>query len=102
MSIISASWMARGPRIRAGSITSFSSYGDEAVTTLVGFRAAVVTGVIALAAASPLSAERLPVRTFTTADGLPRDQLNCVEATGADSSGSAPPKDWYGSTARPP
>ena len=44
----------------------------------IGFRTAVVTGVVALAMASPLSAERLPVRTFTTADGLPRDQLQCV------------------------
>ena len=34
----------------------------------------------ALAIASPLSAERLPVRTFTTADGLPRDQQACVRS----------------------
>ena len=50
------------------------------MTTLLGFRMAVVTGVVALAAASPLFAERLPVRTFTTADGLPRDQLQCVRS----------------------
>ena len=50
------------------------------MTTALGFRTAVVTGVIALAAASPLSGERLPVRTFTTADGLPRDQLQCVRS----------------------
>jgi ligand-binding sensor domain-containing protein len=50
------------------------------VTTLLGFRTAVVTGVVALAAVSPLSAERLPVRTLTTADGLPRDQLQCVRS----------------------
>jgi ligand-binding sensor domain-containing protein len=48
------------------------------VATLFGFRTAFVTGVIALAAMSLLSAERLPVRTLTTADGLPRDQLQCV------------------------
>jgi ligand-binding sensor domain-containing protein/anti-sigma regulatory factor (Ser/Thr protein kinase) len=45
-----------------------------------GFRTAVVTGVVALAAVSLPSAERLPVRTFTTADGLPRDQLQCVRS----------------------
>src|ERR687891_508878 len=50
------------------------------VTTLLGLRTSVVTGVVALVAASPLSAERLPVRTFTTADGLPRDQLQCVRS----------------------
>jgi signal transduction histidine kinase/ligand-binding sensor domain-containing protein len=48
------------------------------VTTLLAFRTAVVTGVVALATMSLVSAERLPVRTFTTADGLPRDQLQCV------------------------
>ena len=53
---------------------------DEAVTTLLGFRTAVVTGVVALAAVSPLPAERLPVRTLTTSDGLPRDQLQCVRS----------------------
>jgi ligand-binding sensor domain-containing protein/signal transduction histidine kinase len=37
---------------------------------------------MALAATSPLSAERLPVRIFTTADGLPRDQLQCVRSDG--------------------
>jgi signal transduction histidine kinase/ligand-binding sensor domain-containing protein len=39
--------------------------------------------VIALAWLTILPAgaagERLPIRTFTTADGLPRDQVNCVE-----------------------
>jgi ligand-binding sensor domain-containing protein len=50
------------------------------VTTLLGFRTAVVTGLAALAAALPLIAERLPVRTVTTADGLPRDQLQCVRS----------------------
>jgi signal transduction histidine kinase/ligand-binding sensor domain-containing protein len=50
------------------------------VTILLGFRTAVVTGVVALASAWPVSAERLPVRTFTTADGLPRDQLQCVRS----------------------
>jgi ligand-binding sensor domain-containing protein/signal transduction histidine kinase len=45
----------------------------------IGIRTAVVTGVFALAAALP-SAERLPVRVFTTADGLPRDQLQCVRS----------------------
>ena len=50
------------------------------MTTLLGFRTAVVTAVSAIAAASSLSAERLPVRTFTTADGLPRDQLQCVRS----------------------
>ena len=49
------------------------------MTTLLGVRTPVVAAVIALAA-SPLSAERLPVRTFTTADGLPRDQLQCVRS----------------------
>jgi len=46
----------------------------------IGIRTAVVTGVVALVSAWPLSAERLPVRTFTTADGLPRDQLQCVRS----------------------
>ena len=46
----------------------------------IGLRTAVVTGVVALAVAWPLSAERLPVRIFTTADGLPRDQLQCVRS----------------------
>jgi signal transduction histidine kinase/ligand-binding sensor domain-containing protein len=50
------------------------------VTTLLGVRTAVVTGAVALAALSPLAAERLPVRIFTTADGLPRDQLQCVHS----------------------
>jgi signal transduction histidine kinase/ligand-binding sensor domain-containing protein len=54
--------------------------GSEAVTTLLGIRTAVVTSVVALALALPLSAERLPVRIFTTADGLPRDQLQCVKS----------------------
>jgi signal transduction histidine kinase/ligand-binding sensor domain-containing protein len=36
--------------------------------------------VVTLATAAPLPAERLPVRTFTTADGLPRDQLQCVRS----------------------
>jgi ligand-binding sensor domain-containing protein len=46
----------------------------------IGFRMAVVMGTVALAALSPLSAERLPVRILTTADGLPRDQLQCVRS----------------------
>ena len=50
------------------------------MTTLIGFRTAVLTGVVALAARLPLSAERLPVRILTTADGLPRDQLQCVRS----------------------
>jgi signal transduction histidine kinase/ligand-binding sensor domain-containing protein len=50
------------------------------VAILLGFRTAVVTGVVALAIVSPLLAERLPVRIFTTADGLPRDQLQCVRS----------------------
>jgi ligand-binding sensor domain-containing protein/signal transduction histidine kinase len=35
--------------------------------------------ILALSQASPL-AERLPIRTLTTADGLPRDQLQCVRS----------------------
>jgi ligand-binding sensor domain-containing protein len=50
------------------------------MATLLGVRSAVVTGVVALAVASPLFAERLPVRIFTTSDGLPRDQLQCVRS----------------------
>jgi ligand-binding sensor domain-containing protein/signal transduction histidine kinase len=50
------------------------------VATLSGFRTAFVTGVIALAAVSLPSAERPPLRIFTTADGLPRDQLQCVRS----------------------
>ena len=50
------------------------------MTTPLGFSTAVVTGAVALGAALPLSAERLPVRIFTTADGLPRDQLQCVRS----------------------
>ena len=50
------------------------------MATLLGIRTAVVTGVVALAVALPLSAERLPVRILTTADGLPRDQLQCVRS----------------------
>jgi len=50
------------------------------VTTLLCSRTAVVAAVVAAAVAAPLSAERLPVRTFTTADGLPRDQLQCVRS----------------------
>jgi len=37
-----------------------------------------VVGV--LLAAAPASGERLPVRTLTTADGFPRDQLACVHS----------------------
>ena len=50
------------------------------MTTLLCSRTAVVAAVVAAAVAAPLSAERLPVRTFTTADGLPRDQLQCVRS----------------------
>ena len=50
------------------------------MTTLLCFRTAVVAAGVAAAVAAPLSAERLPVRTFTTADGLPRDQLQCVRS----------------------
>ena len=50
------------------------------MATHLGFRTAVVTGVVALAVASTLVAEQLPVRTFTTADGFPRDQLQCVRS----------------------
>ena len=43
------------------------------------FRAAA-TALIALIVAPTLVGERLPVRTLTTADGLPRDQLACVRS----------------------
>ena len=46
----------------------------------LGFRIALTMVVVAVAIVSPLSAERLPVRTFTTADGLPRDQQACVRS----------------------
>ena len=50
------------------------------MATLLGFRTAVVTGAVALGVVSSLSGERLPVRILTTADGLPRDQLQCVRS----------------------
>ena len=49
------------------------------LTALRGARAAV-TAVIAIIAVWRLSGERLPVRTVTTAEGLPRDQLACVRS----------------------
>jgi ligand-binding sensor domain-containing protein/signal transduction histidine kinase len=46
---------------------------------LASLRAAVAIACVATAlAAGPVAAERLPVRLFTTDDGLPRDQLTCV------------------------
>src|SRR5262249_24266222 len=37
---------------------------------------------MALIAVVPIAGERLPVRTLTTANGLPRDQLQCVRSDG--------------------
>ena len=50
------------------------------MATVLRFHTAVVTGVVALGVVSSLSGERLPVRILTTADGLPRDQLQCVRS----------------------
>ena len=75
--------LRRVARQVAGSATRYPASltrCDEAVMTLLGFRPVAVMGVIAIAATSLPSAERLPVRTFTTADGLPRDQLQCVRS----------------------
>ena len=51
--------------------------------TQLATRARAVTAlivVLALAAAATTTGERLPVRMLTTADGLPRDQLECVHS----------------------
>jgi ligand-binding sensor domain-containing protein/signal transduction histidine kinase len=51
--------------------------------TQLATRARVIAAlmvVLALAAAATTTGERLPVRTLTTADGLPRDQLECVHS----------------------
>jgi signal transduction histidine kinase/ligand-binding sensor domain-containing protein len=44
--------------------------------------AALVLIAMALGAVAPVAGQRLPVRTLTTADGLPRDQLECVRSDG--------------------
>ena len=44
-------------------------------------RAALVVAVVLellVTAASPVHAERLPTRRYTTADGLPHDHVTCV------------------------
>ena len=44
----------------------------------VGSRTLAIAATLASIAYAPLFGERLPVRIFTTDDGLPRDQLACV------------------------
>ena len=46
--------------------------------------------VLLLAAAIDVAAERLPIRAFTTADGLPHNDIHRIVKDRVASSGSAP------------